>query len=466
MKKNNVIFILFLFGLTFLCLSFFQIEPDYLWHVKAGEYMLQHGVLKHDVFSWSVFGNYWMSHEWLFEVIIAGLKKIFSHYHLLIYCFSTTCFLLFTIYFGNRKKIFQNYLFSILWFSMALLLCFMMQGRPHLLGYCLFALTIYFLYEFYQDENSKKIYFLPLISILWANVHGGSSNLVYLLPLFFLVFGSFSFQSSKISTKKITKKQRRVYFIIIILCILGVCLNIHGVKMLLYPYQNMMDTVMIQNISEWRSTSLNDPIHYLFFFFLLFSLAVLLFSKKKINFVDLMLFLLATYLGIKSIRFWFYSYLILSFVIFSYPSRRKMDKGTNGLLLLLSCFFLCLFLVRGGNILHPKYQYLLQSKDIQAIQKENPKRLYNLYNFGGDLVYHGIPVFVDGRADLYGKYNYEDYLSISKLQEDYVALIEKYDFDYFLVDDDYPISTYLRYEDDYELVYHRKDVYLYKKKTS
>ena len=66
-----------------------------------------------------------------------------------------------------------------------------------------------------------------------------------------------------------------------------------------------------------------------------------------------------------------------------------------------------------------------------------------MYDYGGELISNNIEVFIDGRADLYSSYNYKDYLNISKLENDYVKLINKYDFDYFLVDDAYPIYTYL-----------------------
>ena len=91
-----------------------------------------------------------------------------------------------------------------------------------------------------------------------------------------------------------------------------------------------------------------------------------------------------------------------------------------------------------------------------------------MYNYGGILIYNDISVFVDGRADLYSKYNYKDYLNISKLNGDYPKLIEKYDFDYFLVSTNCPINTYLKYSDKYELVYENKDKIfaLYKEKSA
>ena len=75
-------------------------------------------------------------------------------------------------------------------------------------------------------------------------------------------------------------------------------------------------------------------------------------------------------------------------------------------------------------------------------------------------------VFIDGRPDLYSPYNYSDYINISKLQGDYVALLNRYSFDYLLVDKKYPIYTYLKYSDDYELIYEHKQVKLFQKKES
>jgi hypothetical protein len=102
-------------------------------------------------------------------------------------------------------------------------------------------------------------------------------------------------------------------------------------------------------------------------------------------------------------------------------------------------------------------------KDIEIIKKENPKRLFNMYDYGGDLIYNNILVFIDGRADLYSDYNYDDYLKISTLDYDTEKLIEKYDFDYFLVDKKYPISTYLNNNSKYQFIYQRDDILLYKK---
>ena len=466
MKKNKFIFIFFLVSLAIFSLSFFRIDPDYLWHIKAGEYMFKNGVLRQDVFSWSVVGEYWMSHEWLFEIIIYGLKKVFGDLHLFIYCFSGSLLLLLTIYFGNKKEIYKNLMFSVLWFSCFLLTAFFMQGRPQIISNILLAVTIYFLYDLYTNEESKNIYFLPLISIFWANVHGGSSNLPYLLCLLFLVAGAFKFSYSKIEAKRLTKRQVLKYLSVMVLCMIAVCINIHGFKMFIYPYENMLDTTMLTNIAEWRSTTLSELTHYVYFAFLVFILFIFLFSKKKINFVDFILFGFFAYLGLKSIRFWFYTYIVMSFVVFPYVSKRRDDKGSFEGVFILGSLFIVLFIVGNHQILKPKYEYLLNSKDIKVIKESNPKRLFNLYDFGGSLVYNNIPVFIDGRADLYGKFNFLDYLNISEAKSNYKDMIDAYDFDYLLVNTDYPINEYLKDNDSFELIYNRDNICYYKKRTT
>ena len=466
-NKNNKLFIsmiIFIISFSFLLLLFFKVDPDYFWHVKAGEYMVKNGIIHTDVFSWFVSGKYWMCHEWLFDVIIYGMKVIFGEIHVIIYSFVCVVGLLLILFLTNKDYYMKNIPYTLVYyFFFFLLIIRYLQARPHMISFSLFALMIYVLYDLYKNQDSKKIYFLPIISIIWANVHGGSSNLPYLFCLLFLIGGLFSFKCKKIEAERMSNKQLIKYLVVMILCLLGVLVNIHGVLMFIYPYQNMMNQVMLQNIMEWQSTSFNEISHYTYLLFLVFLIFTMLFSDKKIKFMDLLLLGVVMYLGLKSIRFWMYTYLVMSYVIFDYVPKRSIDKGTIAGIGIMSTAFILLTLININSIINIDYSYSFDSKDISVIKKGNPKRLYNMYDYGGELIYNGIPVFIDGRADLYSPYNYKDYLDISVLHNDYVELIDKYDFDYFLVDEKYPISTYLKYNDNYKLIYKNKKILMYKK---
>ena len=153
----------------------------------------------------------------------------------------------------------------------------------------------------------------------------------------------------------------------------------------------------------------------------------------------------------------------MSYVIFNYISKRKLDNGTNIVIITLSVLLVLGFVLNIKTINKNLEKRELPSDLINTIREEKPKRLFNMYNYGGELIYNDILVFVDGRADLYSKYNYKDYLDISNLKGNYVELIDKYNFDYFLTDRKYSIDSYLKYNDNYELIYQNKHSNIYKK---
>ncbi len=462
--KYVLCFSIMLIGFSLFMTLLFHKESDYFWHIKAGEYMFKNKeILTKDVFSWFMGGSYWMSHEWLFDLKIFLLSEVFGKMHLFVYTFGCTLLLLGILFFTNKDKYLKNMIFSMFWVISFLMFCIYMQARPHLLSFSFLALTIYFTYDLFKNAESKKIYFLPVVTLLWANFHGGSSNLSYIFCLVFLVIGLFKFNFSKIEAKRIGKKQVKKHLVVAILCMGAICINPHGIKMLIYPYANILDTVMVNFISEWQPTVLSNPSHYPYFIFIAIILLIFIFSKKKLEFIDLVLFGIAVVLGLKNIRFWGYTYIIMSYVIFDYIEARRPDKGTSLVLLTLSCMFIIFFILGIPVVIKEYDKMVLSNKLINVIKDENPKRLYNMYDYGGELVYNDVAVFVDGRADLYSRYNLSDYSDISMLQGNYIKTIKKYNFDYFLVSLEYPIATYLKHNDNYEEIYKEKDIVLYKK---
>ena len=130
--KHKLIFSfsIFLFCFGLFLLLFLRMDIDYFWHFKAGEYMVRHStILTHDVFSWSLFSYPWISHEWLFEIILYSLYLVFGKYHLFIYVFFSisTCFTSSFFFYSKHigifessfpyiinTNIFQNFLFGYL----------------------------------------------------------------------------------------------------------------------------------------------------------------------------------------------------------------------------------------------------------------------------------------------------------------------------------------------------------------
>ena len=110
--------------------------------------------------------------------------------------------------------------------------------------------------------------------------------------------------------------------------------------------------------------------------------------------------------------------------------------------------------------------YILSHLDISNI------RLYNEYNYGSYLLYRGIPVFIDSRADLYSpEFNegvdvFNDFLSLSRVSDDKIEeTLDKYHITHLMMYKDATLATFIKqdedkykqiYEDDYFYIYERK----------
>ena len=157
----------------------------------------------------------------------------------------------------------------------------------------------------------------------------------------------------------------------------------------------------------------------------------------------------------------------MSYVIFNYVNEdsnedRLLDVG----MIVFSIIYLFAFFINVHNMFPKNYSFKLDSKDVNYIKSVKPKRLFNAYNNGGDLVYNDIKVFIDGRADLYSSSDvFKDFIDIYYFEGDYYSLMCKYSFDYYLVEKNSSLDYYLRYNDQFKLIYMNGDVKMYEKKN-
>lgn len=112
--------------------------------------------------------------------------------------------------------------------------------------------------------------------------------------------------------------------------------------------------------------------------------------------------------------------------------------------------------------------YILENLDIKNI------KLYNEYNYGSYLLFRGIPVFIDSRADLYApEFNkgvniFNDFLNLSGVNTSKIEeTLDKYDITHLIMFKNAKLRTFidqvkdkyeLLYEDDHFCIYERKKV--------
>lgn len=430
---------------------------DYWWHIKAGEYIVQNKSIPYnDVFSW--FGIqenlHWYSHEWLSEIFIFIFSTIKCGGYIFILFF--TLLLFFLLYILNKNDYINNYLFTSIWIIIGgVIFFYVIAPRPHMISFILLVITISILIKYKNNENLKTIWFIPIVSFLWANFHGGSSNLPYVLTFIILITGLFEFRVNKLKGKKLTLTQIKTLIIIIIASILAICINPHGFDMIFYPYENMNDSYMLSIISEWRCPDLKNIGDYYIFGEIAIIIFAFIFTKEDILLEDFVLNGAFIYLSLKSVRFSALLYIISTFTIFKYVYFKEhlltlnLDKIMIRLITLIGGLCVLFYIMVAPTILKEPLAKNIPENVIELIKKENPKKLYNDYDFGGYLIYKDIKVFVDGRADLYSRYNLKDAINLSALNGSPNEIINKYKFDLFVIKNDCPLAYYLNDNSNY-----------------
>ena len=108
--------------------------------------------------------------------------------------------------------------------------------------------------------------------------------------------------------------------------------------------------------------------------------------------------------------------------------------------------------------------YILENIDIQNM------RIFNHFNFGSYLEYRKIPVFVDSRSEMYtSKFNekctiLQDWYNAYEAQVSYKKIFDKYEITHALLYNSEPITNFICYDEEWELIYQDDIFSLYKRK--
>ena len=274
---------------------------------------------------------------------------------------------------------------------------------------------------------------------------------------------------------KMKKNQNAKWLIlIIVICALMGLLTPLGDTPYTYLYKTMQGTTT-QNINEHLPLTLseNNPILCT----LVIILSALIFTKAKIRLSDLFMIAGLCYLMFSSRRQSSMFVLIGSVVlnrmiiqmleIYGICKAKDLVKVINVFTIVLTTFVILLMskhFYKGKDkesyISEKTYpvqasEWILENLDVKNI------KLFNEYNYGSYLLYKGIPVFVDSRADLYApEFNegcsvFSDFINTSGIGTYYGDTFKKYGITHVIVYKNSKINMLIRKADSekYKLLY-------------
>jgi hypothetical protein len=180
--------------------------------------------------------------------------------------------------------------------------------RPHIFTYLFLAVLVYLLFSYKyinREKYIKHLYFIPLITLIWGNLHLGVITGILLLLIFllseFIVFR----YPAKFSDKKIAvipERHLKKLGLITLLSAASLIINPYGIRTYIYAY-NHTQMKMLEQIAEWLSpftgkveTTFVITVYKVFLFA---GFLILLYSYKK---KDLTFSILCIFFAVYSLR--------------------------------------------------------------------------------------------------------------------------------------------------------------------
>lgn len=451
MKKIRV----FLFFLTLLLVCFIitanvsHFDFDLWARLIAGMGFVDGGeVLKQDFLSYTPTHTWW-DHEYGSGIVFYWFLKHFGAYSLIVLQ-TLLVFGMFVVISETVKVRGQKCPYNLLFYIIPLIALAQNFGSPircHIFTFFLFAIFLYIL-ELSKKGQYKILYILPLLTILWNNLHGGVVSGIGLIILY--AFGAL-----------LDKKPFKHYLISAVVSAIVLVINPWGweyIKFLL-----MANTMAREHVAEWwglfSKFHLYRQIPFKIFMFLIvilecFVLKVDFSSLKdfwnrldKTKYLVLCVTLILAILHVKMLPFFVISACVFCYEDFELLLSHKIPERTE---IIVGVFLLSICLL---SVSIKKYDIPLgvaayPHKEVEFIKINNIKGKV-LVNFGlGSFVsyklYPNNLIFMDGR---YEEVYYDEMVPLLDkfytLKDGWDEVLVKYPPDIMIIEKYYPVYSVL-----------------------
>lgn len=463
-------------------------DPDFWWHLRAGQYILENAAIPHtDPFTFTGQGKEWVTHEWLSEVSIFGVYRI-GGFPLLTLLFSGIITLAFGLTYARSKG--KPYLAGFALLLGALATAPTWDVRPQMLSLLLTSVFLLLLDRYTENRNVRLIWILPLLMLLWVNLHSGYAlGLVVVGVFWFSAFvQGFAFlwkektpadTQREISLPPPAPRMTRNLLIVLVLCGIAVLFNPNGARMFVYPFETLTSPAMQRYIQEWFSPDFHQT-EWLPFALLIFAaLGTALVARARVPPAHIILIFLFGLAGLRSARnvplFALAAIPVLSAQLAAWiPLRANPNPAPRGMLIinavivavvaLAALFRVSSVLLNQPNVEREKFP----AAAVEWIQQNRPApNLYNSYGWGGYLIWKLYPdylPYIDGRADVHGDVFIEKFLDVYRASPGWQEELAQKNVNLVLIEPEAPLAKVLEADSAWTQVFHDSQSVVYQKK--
>lgn len=440
-------------------------DADTGWHIRVGEYILDHrAVPTHDLFSYSKPDASWFAWEWLTDVLygalfrLAGLKAIVLWSGAVIATYATVL-LRYTIWRGTNSL--MAGLVTLLAIGAGTM---HFLARPHLLTLLLLPVSIW-LIEADRRRNSRAVWLLVPLTVLWTNLHGGFVMLLACLGL--LVAGSLiEVWAAHGSMRAVIR-----YSLLLLACSAASLVNPYGTNLHIHIAAYLRSDWIRTVVQEFQAPTFRSEGQLQFEILLVAGLILsgLLLRKRKIT--ELLWIVFLGHSALTSLRHaplyacvagpiiaselsswwtgWAVGHKKSSVTHILYQLGEDLGASFRRVSVLPALVMIALAML-DAPLKWPRdfpseaFPTAMVHRNAAVLESS---RVLTTDQWGDYLIYSLYPrvkVFIDGRSDFYGEALGQQYLHLLQGRYDWMDILHRWGFDAALLPVDWPLSSLLK----------------------
>jgi len=463
-----------------------SVDSDTWWHLRAGEWMVENrAILQHDVFSYTRYGAAWGYPGWLAEVPMALIYRAFGAGGLNLWTAGMVTLAFVLLWRALSGGVFIKAFVTVL---AAAASGVYWAARPYLVTFVLAAAFLLVLEgEVLKPPQApgswRRLTWLPLLMVVWANSHGGFIVGFILLG----VYGFAALTEWLLDTERPRLRESRAFRLGVVglAMVAAVCLNPSGPAMLLYPFKTVSIGALQQYIQEWQPPDFHSAQVQPFIWLLLLTFGAVGASRRRLLLSDFLLTAGFAYLSFMAARNVALFALAAPLALTRHaapltaalgrrlglrltagggaPQMRRLNWAIFGLLALVVALKAAQVLPAEASL--REMQKTLPLEAVSFVRSQRPPgRLFNSYNWGAYLMWElpEYPVFIDGRTDLYDDELVDEWLRVIRAEEGWQNILDRWDVRLALVEPGLPVVRELEaagwlelYRDEVAVVYGR-----------
>ena len=269
-------------------------DNSFFWHLRTGEYILDHGIPHHDVFSFTAPGTKWVAQSWLAELTYGALDRAFGAFGIRVFVGAVGAGIAVLAFRLALRLVRDRAVACGITLAALTGIYTLWSERPLLIGVLFFLVLLWTVEVPDSLVGRHPLVTLPVLFWLWSNTHGSFALGFAYLGLHLL--------GRWLDGSRPWRGRERTLVAAVALAFACTFLNPYGVDLVTFPIALLSRGEILSHIIEWRSPDFRKIYGLAFGTWIAVYVAALARGRNRVSRRDLVVTLPMLFLALWALR--------------------------------------------------------------------------------------------------------------------------------------------------------------------